>query len=114
MASGGALIAVDARSDRVIGSSRYGGYDAATSEIEVGWTFLARSHWDGVVNAELKRLMLHHAFGFVDRVVLKIGAQNFRSQRAAQKIGAARVGTAPRPDGGENVIYEVTAATLRV
>jgi RimJ/RimL family protein N-acetyltransferase len=47
-------------------------------------------------------------------VVLKIGAQNFRSQRAAQKIGAARVGVEPRPDGGESVIYEVTAETLRV
>jgi len=43
--SGGALIATDARDGRVIGSSRFNGYDEHKSEIEIGWTFLARSHW---------------------------------------------------------------------
>ena len=56
--SGGALIATDAKDGRVIGSSRFHGYDAAKSEIEIGWTFLARSHWGGVYNGEMKRLML--------------------------------------------------------
>lgn len=45
--SGGALIAIDSKDSRVIGSSRYHGYDQANSEIEIGWTFLARSHWGG-------------------------------------------------------------------
>src|SRR6187455_3247834 len=50
MASGGALIAIDRRDGRVIGSSRFAGYDEARREIEIGWTFLARSHWGGHYN----------------------------------------------------------------
>src|SRR3954463_15848532 len=45
MDSGGAFLAVDRADGRVIGSSRYHGYDEAKSEVEIGWTFLARSHW---------------------------------------------------------------------
>jgi len=43
--SRGALIALDAKNGKVIGSSRFYGYDSQSSEIEIGWTFLARSHW---------------------------------------------------------------------
>src|SRR5690349_25132917 len=42
MESGGALIVIDAQDGRVIGSSRFHGYEAETSEIEVGWTVLLR------------------------------------------------------------------------
>ena len=41
--SGGALIATDVRDGRIIGSSRFHGHNRETSEIEIGWTFLARS-----------------------------------------------------------------------
>src|ERR1041384_7060185 len=67
--SGGALVVIDRENDRVIGSSRFHGYDFVRSEIEIGWTFLARSHWGGAYNRELKRLMLDHAFKFVDNVI---------------------------------------------
>ena len=45
--SGGALIALDSEDGRVIGSSRFHGYDSERSEIEIGWTFLARDYWGG-------------------------------------------------------------------
>jgi len=35
-------------------------------EVEIGWTFLARSHWGGATDREVKRLMLDHALSFVD------------------------------------------------
>ena len=72
--SAGALIAIDRRDGRIIGSSRFHGYDRERSEIEIGWTFLARSHWGGRYNGEMKRLMLLHAFRFVDRVVFLVAA----------------------------------------
>src|SRR5208337_3553080 len=50
--SGGALIAIDSKDGRVIGSSRFHGYDPEKSEIEIGWTFLAPSHWGGAYNGE--------------------------------------------------------------
>jgi len=35
----------------------------------------------------MKRLMLEHAFRFVENVVFLIGADNLRSRRAVEKIG---------------------------
>jgi len=109
--SGGALVVIDRKDDRVIGSSRFHCYDLVRSEIEIGWTFLARSHWGGAYNAELKRLMLAHAFKFVDNVIFFIGASNIRSQRALEKIGGMRVGSKLDPTGRENFIYRITDAT---
>ncbi len=109
MASGGALLVSDARTGQVIGSSRYHGYHAARSEIEIGWTFLARSHWGGRYNGEMKHLMLQHAFQFVENVVFLIAPDNVRSQRAAQKIGAEQVGTRPTGDGRDNLVFQLTA-----
>ena len=43
--SGGALIAIDSKDSKVTGASRFHGYDEQKSEIKIGWTFLARSHW---------------------------------------------------------------------
>ena len=106
--SGGALIAIDRKDDRVIGSSRFHCYDLERSEIEIGWTFLARSHWGGVYNGEMKRLMLSHAFKFVDNVIFLVGANNLRSQRAVEKIGGVRAGTKTDPDGSENLIFRIT------
>ena len=111
LASGGALIAIDARTQRVIGSSRFHAYDAQRDEVEIGWTFLARSHWGGRYNGEMKRLMLRHAFGSVSRVIFVIGRQNLRSQRAVENIGAVLAG--PRSDaGGESCVYQITASTF--
>jgi len=111
--SGGALIALDAGDGRVIGSSRYYGYDAERSEVEIGWTFLARSHWGGRYNGEMKRLMLDHAFRFVERVVFLIGPRNYRSQRAVEKIGAVRAGSRRDASGRESLLFELSASAAR-
>jgi RimJ/RimL family protein N-acetyltransferase len=66
--SGGALVAIDRKADKIIGASRYFWFGPEQAELEIGWTFLARSHWGGVYNAEMKRFMLDYAFQFVDRV----------------------------------------------
>jgi N-acetyltransferase len=110
--SGGALIAIDAKDHHVIGSSRFHGYDHDNSEIEIGWTFLARSHWGGIFNREMKALMLRHAFTFVNRAVLLVSPQNFRSQRAIEKIGGVRMGSRPDADGRDSLVYQITASTF--
>ena len=107
--SGGALIAIDVETGRVIGSSRFHGYNAEKSEIEIGWTFLARSHWGGVYNGEMKQLMLRHAFRFVSSVIFVIGPENYRSQRAVEKIGGVREGSRLDGSGRESVVYRITA-----
>jgi RimJ/RimL family protein N-acetyltransferase len=90
VASKMAFVFVDRASGRLIGSSRYYGYDTARSEIEIGWTFIVREFWGGAANREVKRLMLDHAFTFVDTVIFWVGEQNWRSQGAMTKIGGVK------------------------
>ncbi len=105
--SRGALVAMDATTGSVIGCSRFVGHDAQTREVEIGWTFLARSHWGGRYNGEMKQLMLDHAFQSVDSVIFVIGPDNVRSQRAVQQIGATFDGARTIRDR-ESVVYRIT------
>jgi RimJ/RimL family protein N-acetyltransferase len=89
--SGKALVALEKASGAVLGWSRYITEHAGPSEIEIGATFLGHSYWGGPWNAEMKQLMLRHAFQFVDRVIFRVGKTNGRSQRAVEKLGAVRL-----------------------
>jgi N-acetyltransferase len=82
--SGGAFVVIDKKTPQIIGSTRFYGYDPKKSEIEIGWTFLARKYWGGRYNREM---------------VFLVGEQNLRSQKAMEKIGAIKVGTATRAYG---------------
>lgn len=112
MESGGAFVVLDARDDRVIGSSRYLGYDADRSEIEIGYTFLARAYWGGAYNREMKDLMLRHAFRFVRHVVFLVGVENWRSQKAMEKIGGRRVANRLNGVGRDNVVFQIDAPEI--
>lgn len=106
---GGTLVAMEAGAGRIIGSSRFHGFDAERGEVEIGWTFLARAYWGGKYNGEMKRLMCEHAFEFAESVVLLIAPENLRSQRAAEKIGAVRAGTRPNAAGQPSYVYRIRA-----
>jgi N-acetyltransferase len=110
--SGGALIATDSRHGRIIGSSRFHGYNKEQNEIEIGWTFLAREYWGGSYNGEMKRLMLQHAFHFVDTVIFLIGPLNLRSQRAIEKIGGVRAGSRADAAGRESFLYQISRSSF--
>jgi RimJ/RimL family protein N-acetyltransferase len=111
LTSGGAFVIIDRKTQQIIGSTRFYGYDPAKSEIEIGWTFLARKYWGGRYNAEMKRLLLSHAFRFVESVVFFVGENNARSQKAIEKVGAIKVGIATRTYGNHpptpNLKYEI-------
>src|SRR5262245_11126201 len=111
--SRGAFAVIDRQTRQLIGSSRYYGYDEARREVEIGWTFLARAYWGGAYNRDMKNLLLRHAFQFAERVIFLVGPQNFRSQRAMEKIGGVRAGMTRRePEGRESVVFEITRATF--
>ena len=109
--SGGAFVVIDTDNQQIIGSTRFYGYDPVKSEIEIGWTFLARKYWGGRYNAEMKRLLLNHAFKFVESVVFFVGEKNYRSQKAMENIGASRIGLVTRAYGNHppalNVKYVI-------
>ncbi len=93
LVNGGAIAVIDKASGAIVGSSRWQGHDPADGgSVEIGWTFLARSHWGGQFNREMKRLMLAHALQFVELVRFHVGETNWRSRRAMEKIGGRLTG----------------------
>jgi RimJ/RimL family protein N-acetyltransferase len=118
--SGGAFVIIDKKNQQIIGSTRFFGYDPEKSEVEIGWTFLARKYWGGRFNRELKQLMLDHAFKFVENVIFYVGENNIRSQKATEKIGAVKAGLVEKVYGNRprclNVRYVIKRPlkTLRV
>ncbi len=109
--SGGAFVIIDRENQQIIGSTRFYGYDTEKSEIEIGWTFLARNYWGGRYNLELKQLMLDHAFKFVENVIFYVGENNIRSQKATEKIGGIKDGVVKKAYGNRppslNVRYVI-------
>ena len=104
------FVFVERASGRLIGSSRYYGFEPESSEIEIGWTFIVRGWWGGAANREVKRLMLDHAFTFVDTVVFWVGEENWRSQGAMTKIGGIKregLFTRDSQDKTPYVIFEI-------
>ena len=83
LASGGMLVATDRATGAVIGSSRYGLERAEPGEVEIGWTFLARSHWGGRYNGEMKAPDA--------RACLRVeGARHLSGRRDQSSVRAAR------------------------
>lgn len=110
---GGSLVVIDQASGAIIGSSQYKDVDnAAGGTVEIGWTFLARSYWGGSFNREMKRLMLAHAFQYVERVEFRVGESNLRSRRAMEKIGGQLTGRSEMVETPSapmlHVIFEIT------
>ncbi|NBP51863.1 MAG: GNAT family N-acetyltransferase, partial [Actinobacteria bacterium] len=87
LATAGAL-AVEDRRGGIVGLSGYYDWNPADRSVVVGYTFLARPLWGTGANAELKRLMLDHAFRWADTVWFHVSPRNVRSQRALAAIGA--------------------------
>lgn len=108
ISSGSALSIFDNETGSIIGTSRYHEYRSDIAEIEIGWTFIDCDYWGGKYNAEIKRLMLQHAFSFLDVVVFWVAQENFRSRAAMNKIGGKlREGEFSKIDNGEVFPYVV-------
>ncbi len=102
-----AFVAIEKNSNEIVGTSRFYGLDTEKSEIEIGWSFLARRCWGGAYNGEMKHLMLSHAFQYVDQVTLIIDINNVRSQKAAEKIGAVLSNPHFERNDAINVVYTI-------
>lgn len=109
--SKGAFLIRDLTSGAAIGSSRFYDYEPDHRRIKIGYTFFARSCWGKPFNQQVKRLMLEHAFTFVDAVIFHVGASNIRSQKAMEKLGAVKMGEEEVAYFGEasrwNFVFEI-------
>jgi N-acetyltransferase len=110
--SGGAFLVRDAKTNEVIGSTRYSDYNEETDTVSIGYTFFKRSHWGKGYNHALKQLMLDHIFQYVDNVQFYIGAVNKRSQISIERLGAIKTGEKETAYYGEPVkldyVYTIT------
>lgn len=88
LSRGTALVAED--HGTVIGTSSFYLTPEDPPAASIGFTFLARSHWGGAANREMKGLMLAHLFRHHDSAWLHIAPDNIRSQKATEKLGAIR------------------------
>ena len=113
LASGGMLTVRETSSGAVIGSSRYSTAFVEPGEVEIGWTFLARSHWGGATNRELKHLMLTHGFGSFATIIFSVGEHNVRSRRAVEKIGGELLDRPAPAERPEHVTYAIRRADFR-
>jgi RimJ/RimL family protein N-acetyltransferase len=103
--SKGAFAVIDSSSGTIIGTSRYYDWEPNKREVAIGYTFLARSYWGGKTNGEMKKLMLDHIFQYADTVWFHIGADNWRSRKALEKIGGVLSHCAERETDGKMVPY---------
>lgn len=110
--SKGAFLVLDSKTNTTIGSSRYYDFDDSEKTIAIGYTFLSRDYWGREYNKALKKIMLEYAFKYVDNVIFHIGANNIRSQKAINKIGALKIGEQYIEYYGElpklNYIYKIS------
>ena len=81
-------------SGRVAGATRYMDIRPADRGLEIGGTWYGNEFQRTAVNTECKYLLLRNAFEEMKciRVQFKTDSRNLRSQRAIERIGAAREG----------------------
>lgn len=85
---------LDRATNKAIGSTRCLDISERDRHVEIGWTWLGKDFWRAPLNTECKYLLLGHAFETLGciRVSFKTDLRNERSQRAIERLGAAREG----------------------
>ena len=109
------FVAIHLESNSPAGCTRYMDIQPAHRGLEIGGTWYGLAYRRTVVNTECKYLLLKHAFETLGciRVQLKTDLRNERSQRAIERIGAAREGVLRKsmimPDGHQrySVYYSI-------
>jgi len=89
-AAGSEIPLVTRRGGEIVGSTRFLALRPEHRSVEIGWTWLHPSVWNTGVNVEAKFLQMRHAFDVwgCRRVEWKTDAQNERSCRALEALGA--------------------------
>lgn len=75
---------------QIIGTTRFLDIQPQDLKLEIGVTWMASAFWGSGINLECKQLLLAHGFETLgaNRVQFRAKADNARSRRALEKIGA--------------------------
>ena len=88
------FVVIDKHSGKVLGSTGFGNYFPRDQRIEIGWTWLGKAFQGTGINAQMKSLMLQHAFEELEmlRVEFKTDVLNLPARQALLRLGATEEG----------------------
>lgn len=111
MESGGAFKITEKSSGEILGSTRFYDYNEEDNSIFIGYTFYGTKSWGKGINPQVKKIMLHYIFQFVDTVYFHVGKDNMRSRTAMERLGAENLGEQEIAYFGEpsriNILYQI-------
>jgi len=110
------FVIIDKVSGQIIGSTRFMDIDDKHKRLEIGTTWLIPAYWRTSINTNCKYLLLQYCFEILklQRVQIKTDHENYRSQKAIERIGAIKEGVLRnhmiRKDGTirHTVMYSIT------
>ena len=87
-------VIVDVQTDEIIGSTTFMDFSVQHKRTEIGSTWITPNYWRTSINTNCKFLLLQYAFEELElnRVQIKTGHENFRSQKAIERLGATKEG----------------------
>lgn len=88
------FVIVHKESNEIIGSTSFLDIADSHKRLEIGSTWLTPKYWRTVVNTNCKYLLLQYCFeeAELNRVQIKTGHENYRSQKAIERLGATKEG----------------------
>lgn len=111
LASKGAFLVVDRKTQEVLGSTRFYEFNPDTKSVLIGYTFYGTKWWGKNINSTVKKLMLDYIFQEVDQVIFHVGKDNVRSVKAMTKLGAENTGEEEIAYYGEdsrtNIVFRI-------
>lgn len=89
-----AFLIVDAKKDKIIGATWYLDISLPHKRLEIGSTWLNPTYWRTNVNTNCKFLLLQYGFEELglQRIQIRTGHENIRSQHAVERLGARKEG----------------------
>ncbi|WP_077619622.1 GNAT family N-acetyltransferase [Bacillus sinesaloumensis] len=88
------FVIVHKESNEIIGSTSFLDIAKSHKRVEIGSTWLQPKYWRTNVNTNCKFLLLQYCFEEIklNRVQIKTGHENYRSQKAIERLGATKEG----------------------
>ncbi|MEK4385527.1 GNAT family protein [Solibacillus sp. FSL W7-1464] len=85
---------IDKKTDEIVGCTSFLDISFPHKRLEIGATWYHPSAWRSAINTNCKFLLFQYCFEVLklNRIQIKTGHENYRSQKAIERIGAVKEG----------------------
>ncbi|MGE7186283.1 GNAT family N-acetyltransferase [Peribacillus sp. NPDC006672] len=89
-----AYVIINKKTEKIIGATWFLDISKQHKRLEIGSTWINPIYWRTNINTNCKYLLLKYCFEELDfnRIQIKTGHENFRSQKAIERIGGVKEG----------------------